>query len=128
MKAFSVAVDPTIAKDLLDDWVKFDIQFPLEITDSPYRSMVDPLLREISRLQRTPTDAVAVVIPEFVVPKWWQHLLHGQTAFLIKAALLFQPNVIVIDVPHPIEISEVLASVIPEDAQPSLPTTTQLAD
>ena len=118
MKAFSVAVDPTIANDLLDDWAKFDIQFPLEITDSPYRSMVDPLLREISLLQRTPTDAVAVVIPEFVVPKWWQHLLHGQTAFLIKAALLFQPNVIVIDVPHPIEIPEGMTSV-PEDAQPS---------
>ena len=103
IKAFSVAVDPTIAMDLLDAWSDFNIQCPLEITDSPYRSMVDPLMREISQLQRSPTDAVAVVIPEFVVPKWWQHLLHGQTAFLIKAALLFQPNVVVIDVPHPIE-------------------------
>lgn len=104
IRALSISVDSSLARDLLDDWGTFGIQYPLKIVDSPYRSIVQPLLREIEETQRNPTDAVAVVIPEFVVPHWWQHLLHGQTALMIKTALLFQPNVIVVDVPHPVQV------------------------
>lgn len=104
LRALSVAIEGGTAMDLLDDWQKWNIPYPLEILDSPYRSIIQPLLREIRTLQPNPSDAVAVVIPEFVVPKRWQNFLHGQTAFLIKAALLFQPNVFVIDVPHPIGV------------------------
>jgi amino acid transporter len=104
MRALSIAVESGSAMDLIDDWQKEKIQYPLEIVDSPYRSIIQPLIGEIGALQPNPSDAVAVVVPEFVVPKWWQHLLHGQTAFLIKTALLFQPNVFVIDVPHPIGV------------------------
>ena len=31
--------------------------------------------------------------------RWWQHLLHNQTALLIKGALLFRKRVVVVDVP-----------------------------
>jgi hypothetical protein len=40
------------------------------------------------------------VISEFVPNHWWEWLLHSQTAFRLKAALLFRPNTIVIDVPY----------------------------
>lgn len=102
LKALSIAVEPGGAMDLLQEWQTWGIQFPIEIVDSPYRSIVQPLLSEIRQLRPSPNDAVAVVVPEFLVPRWWQHLLHGQTALLIKAALLFHPNVFVIDVPYPI--------------------------
>lgn len=102
LKALSIAVEPGGAMDLLREWQTWGISFPIEIVDSPYRSIIEPLLREIRELRPNPSDAVAVVVPEFMVPRWWQHLLHGQTALLIKTSLLFQPNVFVIDVPHPI--------------------------
>jgi len=41
-----------------------------------------------------------VILPEFVPTRWWHHLMHNQTAFLIKAALLFKSGVIVTSVPH----------------------------
>jgi hypothetical protein len=39
-------------------------------------------------------------VPEIVPTKWWEHLLHNKTAFYIKAAFLFKPNVVVTSVPY----------------------------
>ena len=47
---------------------------------------------------------VTVVLPEFVPAKWWQHLLHNQSSLLLKGALLFKPNVIVISVPYHLRV------------------------
>ena len=43
---------------------------------------------------------VTIVLPEFIPARWWQHLLHNQTALLIKGAMLFRKKVIVTDVPY----------------------------
>jgi len=102
LKAVTIAVDALESSKLLREWTAAKLDVPLELVDSPYRSVIQPLLKEVRSLGPSPNDAVAVLLPEFVVARWWQHLLHGQTAFLIKTALLFQPNVVVIDVPHPI--------------------------
>jgi hypothetical protein len=40
------------------------------------------------------------VLPEFIPARWWQQILHNQTALLIKGQLLFRKNVVVTDVPH----------------------------
>jgi hypothetical protein len=75
----------------------------LVILTSPYRSVLTPLLEYIDHLQE-PRDEikrlVTIVIPEFIPAHWWQHLLHNQTALLIKGALLFRRDVIVTDVPY----------------------------
>ena len=42
---------------------------------------------------------ISVVIPEYVVAHWWQHLLHNQTALRLKGRLLFEPSVSVTSVP-----------------------------
>ena len=48
-------------------------------------------------------DVLSVILPEFIPSKWWQHLLHNQTALAIKAALLFRKGVVVISVPYHLE-------------------------
>ena len=54
----------------------------------------------MARIRReSPRDVVAVFIPEYVVLRWWQQLLHNQSALRLKARLLFQPGVMVISVP-----------------------------
>jgi amino acid transporter len=73
----------------------------LVIIESPYRSLVGPLLAYLDSVrEQNPYDTVMVVLPEFVPSRWWEHLLHNQTAFLLKAALLFRSGVIVADVPY----------------------------
>ena len=53
--------------------------------------------------RQAPNSVVTIVIPEFVPRRWWQHLLHNQTALLVKGALLFRRGVVVVDVPFHLE-------------------------
>ncbi|MDQ3854878.1 MAG: hypothetical protein M3281_00615, partial [Chloroflexota bacterium] len=74
----------------------------LVIIESPYRSLVSPLLAYIDAVdsRRHPGDTITVVLPEFVARHWWEHLLHNQTALRLKAALLFRPGTVMISVPY----------------------------
>ena len=79
---------------------------PLVIIESPYRSLVGPLLSYIDEIdQQRPDDTLTVVLPEFIARHWWEHLLHNQTALRIKAALLFRPGTVVTSVPYHLERS-----------------------
>lgn len=103
LKAVSIVTNPEEAPELIRRWEELDLDVPLEVVDSPYRSIIPPLLKEIRSMGPSQQDAVAVVIPEFIVSHWWEQLLHGQTALMIKTTLLFEPNVVVIDVPFPLK-------------------------
>ncbi|HVE76801.1 MAG TPA: APC family permease [Actinomycetota bacterium] len=100
LKAMTIQTDSGEAAMLTEQWQDWRITVPLEIVDSPYRGLIEPLLREVREHRPNPNDAIGVVVPEYVVSKWWQHVLHNQTALLIKTALLFEPNVVVINVPY----------------------------
>jgi hypothetical protein len=74
------------------------------VLPSPYRSLVRPILGYIDELDaRYDDDVLTVILPEFIPSHWWQHLLHNQTALLIKAALLFRKGTIVTSVPYHLE-------------------------
>jgi hypothetical protein len=62
------------------------------VLDSPYRSILGPLLDFLDETDRQHHDGqlATVVVPEFVPAKWWQGLLHNQTTWLIKTALLYR--------------------------------------
>jgi len=63
----------------------------------------------VARIRReSPRDVVAVFIPEYVVLRWWQQLLHNQSALRLKARLLFLPGVMVISVPWQIGVEATL--------------------
>lgn len=73
----------------------------LVIIESPFRSLVRPLVSYIGAMQEAnPTDVITVVLPEYVPGHWWEHFLHNQTALRIKAALLFQRGVVTANVPY----------------------------
>jgi len=103
-KAVFVEVDPSWTPRLEERWTKGGCGVPLVVLASPYRSMLGPLLQYIDRIvRRAPNSVVTIVIPEFVPRRWWQHLLHNQTALLVKGALLFRRGVVVVDVPFHLE-------------------------
>jgi amino acid transporter len=78
-----------------------DTDMQLVIIESPYRSLIGPLLYYIDALDRqSPDDTITIVLPEFLPAKPWEYLLHNQSALRLKAALLFRPNTVVVDVPY----------------------------
>ncbi|HSB42246.1 MAG TPA: APC family permease [Methylomirabilota bacterium] len=99
-KAVYVELDPSATFRLEERWAKGGCGVPLVVLASPYRSMLRPLLEYVGRIrERDANSVVTIVIPEFVPRRWWQHLLHNQTALLVKGALLFRRGVVVVDVP-----------------------------
>jgi hypothetical protein len=82
---------------------------PLVVIPSPYHTIVRPLLDYLDRVDGEADDGqlATVVLPEFVPARWWQGLLHGQTAWLIRAALLYRRHLgfqrTIIDVPYHLE-------------------------
>src|SRR5207244_3168823 len=86
-----------------EEWHKFmsDSDIPLVIIESPYRSLIGPLLSYIDALdQQSPDDTITVVLPELIPAKPWEYLLHNQSALRLKAALLFRPNTVVANLPY----------------------------
>jgi amino acid transporter len=99
-----VEVDPEQTHRFEERWAKYAEGMPLVVLRSPYRSVTGPLQEYLDLLQRqAPQEMVTIVLPEFVPARWWQHLLHNQTALLIKGALLFRKGVVVTNVPYHLE-------------------------
>ena len=74
---------------------------PLVIVQSPYRRVVRRITHYVHTVAaETHVDRVTIVIPEFIAAKWWHHVLHNQSALLIKRAFLFDRNVVVVNVPY----------------------------
>ena len=102
--AVAVDLDQHNVAGLHDRWAELGIDVPLEVVESPYRDLTRPILRFLDGIDdRQPDDVITVVIPEVVVHRWWEQLLHNQTALVLKARLLFRPNTIVISVPAQVE-------------------------
>ena len=73
----------------------------LTIIESPFRSLVGPLLAYIDAMHaQHPDKTLTVILPEMVPAHWWEQVLHNQTALRLKAALLFRPGIVVADVPY----------------------------
>lgn len=85
-------------------WAQWGCGVPLVVLPSPYRSVLGSLLDYIEDLlQKEPNGWVTVVLPEILPAKWWQNILHGQRALMLKAALLFKERVVLTDVPFHLE-------------------------
>ncbi|MBI4338012.1 MAG: APC family permease [Chloroflexi bacterium] len=101
VRAVHVTDELKSAERLRTRWEEWAQDIPLIIIEAPYRDWTRALLQYVESLvQQDESAPVTVVIPEFVPSRWWQHLLHSQSALRLKAALLSRPNVVVIDIPY----------------------------
>lgn len=100
LTAVTVNVDDKDTRDLQADWERRELPVPLTVIDSPYREITRPILNFVASTRReSPRDVVTVFIPEYVVGRWWENLLHNQSALRLKGRLLFEPGVMVTSVP-----------------------------
>ncbi len=87
--------------DLQRQWEEFHIDVPLEVVRSPYRELVDAVERHLDELDdRWQNDTITVLIPEFVVDRWFANVLHNQSALALKWALLRRDDTVVTSVPY----------------------------
>jgi hypothetical protein len=123
--AVTVQIDPDDTERLRRSWDAQGIDVPLIMLDSPYREISRPLFDYLRGLRRSsPRDVVTVFIPEYVVGRWWEQLLHNQSALRLKARLLFEPGVMVTSVPWQLRSAgrDQLATLMStEEAEPAAP-------
>ncbi|RJQ82280.1 APC family permease [Pseudonocardiaceae bacterium YIM PH 21723] len=106
LEAVTVNVEDGATRALTAEWEKLDIKVPLKVIESPYREITKPVLDYVKRIRTAnPRDVVTVFIPEYVVGRWWEQVLHNQSALRLKGRLLFQPGVMVTSVPWQLQSS-----------------------
>jgi amino acid transporter len=71
------------------------------LVESPYRSLVRPLIRYLEILdEEDPGKVTLVLIPELVPRHAWERLLFNQNGKRISAALVGREDVVVLDAPY----------------------------
>ncbi len=109
LEAITVNVDDRETEVLRAEWDRRGIPVPLKVLDSPFREITKPIINYVKNVRTgSPRDVVTVYIPEYVVGRWWEHLLHNQSALRLKSRLLFTPGIMVTSVPWQLRSSEYL--------------------
>ncbi len=105
--AVYIELEPGASQKVCEHWKEWWPDIPVVVVPSPYRSVVAPLLDYLDQtdLENKDGQSAVLVLPEFVPARWWQAFLHNQTAWLIKAALLYRRRQVgfqrvIIDVPY----------------------------
>ena len=108
LEAVYVGTDTAATNRILTEWDQRNLGVPLKVLFSPYREIVRPISEYAAEIRKAnPRGVVAVYIPEYVVGRWWEQLLHNQTALRLKGRLLFSPGVMVISVPYQLRSSQI---------------------
>lgn len=72
----------TVPISMMKRWQNLQSDIPLEIMESPYRSVGEPLTHFLTLFEeQRPGVFLTLIIPAFVTRNWWEGLLHNQTAF-----------------------------------------------
>ncbi len=107
LEAITVNVEPDETRALQEEWDRRGIPVALKALDSPYREITRPVVDYVKSIRSGhPRDVVVVYIPEYVLGRWYEQLLHNQSALRLKGRLLFTPGVMVASVPWQLESSE----------------------
>lgn len=109
IEAVHMAVDDEQTAQLEADWRSMNIEVPLNIIESPYRDVADPLCSYIAKHRAEHgSEVVTVYTPIYIVGHWWETFLHNHKARRIRKKLMLVHGVTVALVPWLLDSSEVL--------------------
>jgi amino acid transporter len=108
-RAIYFDLDPEAALSIGEEWFDVVEGVPLDIVEAPFRDLSIPMLAEVRRYTERADTIVNVVVPEYIVAKWWQLPLHGQTALFVKRLFLFEQRVLLTSVSYQLETSRASA-------------------
>lgn len=96
-----VDVDKEATAKMVKVWDKWSQGLPLEILESPYRSVLGPLLTYIDKVHiESGSEMVSVVVPEFITKTWYHQFLHNQMTLVLRTALRFKPGKVVTSIKY----------------------------
>jgi amino acid transporter len=99
--ATTVVADGHEAEIAEKRWAEAAIEVQLETVRSATHEFTAAMLGFIDEIDvRWPNSIVTVIIPEMFVEHWWQHLLHNQSALILKGRLLFRKRTVVTSIPY----------------------------
>jgi hypothetical protein len=99
VRAVHVTLDAKNVQKIKEDWDKFGEEIPLVILESPYRSLIDPIIQYIDQAhEESPDMFITVIVPESVPRKWYHRFLHNNVGIPLKLALGARKNVVVTNV------------------------------
>ena len=103
--AVYIAMDPVDTEKFQQKWEQWGAGVRLQVLESPYRLLLEPLLAYIEQVAATrqPDEIITIVVPHFVPRRWWHNALHAQTATWLRLALLFKPGIVITDVPYQVQ-------------------------
>jgi amino acid transporter len=94
--AVHIAFDAGKEEHLRQNWEVNLPEMPLIILESPYRSLVKPLMRYLDAAGKVRADdIVTVILPEFVPAKWYHHFLHNASGWLLRIVLFYRRDIVI---------------------------------
>lgn len=108
VKVVHICTDKEFTEKFIKKYEAWNPGIELVILDSPYRSVMDPLVDYIIDKDKNKAEGevVTVLIPEFVTIRWWHRFLHNQTGLLLQNMLVFETDVVVTTVPFHLRDSD----------------------
>jgi hypothetical protein len=100
VRAVHVVLDPEMSDQHVRQWEALGTGTPLELVESPFRRLGAASRDYVRTIASQQDTIVTVILPEFVVSRWWHRFLHNQNAFDLKWVFLPEPDVIVTSVPY----------------------------
>jgi len=99
VRALHVVINPDNVDAVKREWDEYVGDLPLVILESPYRSLVEPIIEYIdAAIEERPDRMLTVVVPQAVPKYWWQSILHNNSAEPIRRALAARRNVVITNV------------------------------
>lgn len=103
-RAIYIETNPQLTAGLKKDWNEWGETTPLVVMESPYRSLIGPLMRYVDAVQKERSDdVVTIILPQLVSRKWWHAFLHNQYAPLLRLALSHRKDVVLTNVRYFLE-------------------------
>ncbi len=99
--AFNVSIDEEQGKKVREKYNMIDTDIPLIVKYSPFRRVVEPLLMfiESAEYDYQKGDIITVILPQFVVKRWWNNALHNHTRAIIERQLIKHKHIVICTMP-----------------------------
>ena len=100
--AVYVAIDPVETEKIKKKWQYWGNGVRLQIIDSPYRRLLEPLKGYIDHMANLtpPNQMLTVVVPHFIPEHGIFNALHMNTAELLRKSLIQKQDIVIMEVPY----------------------------
>jgi len=102
IEVYHVSTDEEQTKKLIEKFSTLGIAAHLIIENAPYRNINDKLVAYVEEKHRSlkTHEVITIVMPQFIIYKWWHQTLHNQTSIFLRRAILKMRNVVIVTVPY----------------------------